>query len=241
MIYYPNIALLTCSSDYLQAETVAKNSFVANAGFYPSDTAVNSLQGYGASASANSVHSQRPQNGVFSIRLPASVTIPNGGSPSALTVFGAAGATPASKADNIKDGLTQTIAFSENLLANSWGYTGDITSGDTARFNIGMVWLYRTENGAPIPGGRPSPSSPLNPANKINGDKAGQTTPSFDNARPSSGHTGVVNVAFLSGTVISMSDQVDYNVYQALLTPNTRASDMPQTNYILKEDDFGGN
>lgn len=227
--FYPNIALLTCASDSLQIETVAKNSFVCNAGFLPSDAAVTGLPGYGTIGStANSTQSQRTQNTVFSNRLPMNLVTPLG----TTTVFGT-GASP-SKADNIKDGLTQTVAFSENLLADGWNY---VSLGDDAtRVHLGMVWLYRAESGATPAAGKPNPTTVL-PVNKVNGLKF--TAPlNIDSARPSSGHTGLVNVAMLGGSVNSMSEQIDYNVYQALLTPHTRASDMPQSNYVLKEEDY---
>ncbi len=228
--FYPNIALLTCASDSVQAETVAKNSFVCNAGFLPSDAACANLPNYGTiGSSANSTLSQRTQNTVFSNRLPLNLITPTG----TFTVFGTG--APASKADNIKDGLTQTVAFSENLLADSWQY---VSLGDDAtRIHLGMVWLYRTENGATLAPGKPVTSNPLLLVNRVNGEKFSAPL-NIDSARPSSGHTGLVNMAMLGGSVASMSEQIDYHVYQALLTPHTRASDMPQSNYVLKEDDY---
>jgi hypothetical protein len=40
--------------------------------------------------------------------------------------------------------------------------------------------------------------------------------------------------------VSTISDGIDYKVYQALMTPHTRASDMPPAvrTYILKEADY---
>ncbi len=42
----------------------------------------------------------------------------------------------------------------------------------------------------------------------------------------------------LGGSVAGMSEQIDYRVYQALLTPHTKASDVPDKVYILKEADY---
>ncbi len=230
--FYPNINLLMCPSDSVQAESNAKNSYVCNAGFLPTDTACESLPKYGSSRNANSTISQRPQNTVFSNRLPASLGLPPAGG--TFSMFGTG--APACKSDNIKDGLTQTAAFSENLLADSWGFIGTM-GDDSARIHLGMVWLYRTETGATLAAGKPTPSSPLLPVNKINGEKLSAIL-NADSARPSSDHNGVVNVAMLGGNVSNVDDQIDYHVYQALLTPHTRASDMPQSHYLLKEDDY---
>ncbi len=94
-----------------------------------------------------------------------------------------------------------------------------------------MVWLYRAEPAM-------STFPTVQPTNKINGNKYTQTAVSHENARPSSGHTGLVNVAFLGGNVISMNEGIDYHVYQALLTPHTKASDVPNPGYLLKEGDY---
>jgi hypothetical protein len=78
----------------------------------------------------------------------------------------------------------------------------------------------------------------VQPTNKINGNKYAVTTINQECARPSAGHTSVVNVAMLGGSVTAMSDGIDYVVYQALLTPHTKASDVPNKMYILKEADY---
>ncbi|MGN6135142.1 MAG: DUF1559 family PulG-like putative transporter [Aureliella sp.] len=240
--FYPNIGIFTCSSDTMsEMEAYAKNSFVCNAGFFP-DTPP-------AAYSSLSLHeiSQRssgPQNGVFSNQLPAKIAACyTGGSTAA--VLGSRAALP-TKSENIKDGLTQTIAFSENLQADGWGYVGkssgwatttvgsttyagdDLDKVNSPRVHTGFLWLYRTESGA----------NPVQPTNKINGNRYSVAQLDIESARPSSGHTGLVNVAMLGGSVSTISDGIDYVVYQALMTPHTKASDAPNKQYILKEADY---
>lgn len=53
---------------------------------------------------------------------------------------------------------------------------------------------------------------------------------SFDSARPSSFHTGGVNMAFCDQRVIFVRETIAYRVYQHLLTPNGRESHMPLEN-----------
>ena len=49
---------------------------------------------------------------------------------------------------------------------------------------------------------------------------------------------GVVNAAFADGSTRTISEDVDYHVYQSLLTPHNATSDMPDLDYRLTEDDF---
>jgi prepilin-type N-terminal cleavage/methylation domain-containing protein len=57
-------------------------------------------------------------------------------------------------------------------------------------------------------------------------------------ARPSSAHGGGVNVAFSSGRVMYLKENIDYLVYIALMTPYELKSDSPSPNYILKDNDY---
>ena len=50
---------------------------------------------------------------------------------------------------------------------------------------------------------------------------------SYYYARPSSYHTGGVNVAMCGGEVFFMRDDIDYKVYEQLMTPDGKHSDMP--------------
>jgi prepilin-type N-terminal cleavage/methylation domain-containing protein/prepilin-type processing-associated H-X9-DG protein len=226
--FYPNLAMFQCASDALRDQTQALNSYVVNAGFYPfADTSVLPALNYPPDVSR---HSQRPQNGIFSNRLPASVQVAG----TAYPVAGAGGA--ACRADSIRDGLSQTIAFSENVTADQWGYVGNVAN-DEARLHHGMVWLYRLDASATVSPGRP-PAGQVVQTNKINGNHKVQVPGAMDAARPSSFHSGVVNVSFADGHAGTLSDGIDYHVYQSLLTPQGKASDQPNVMYILKDDDF---
>lgn len=241
--FYPSVKILICPSDSTQKEQFAQNSYVCNAGFFPDSPPA----AYGSlNAHERSQRSCSPQNGVFSNQLPLMVnTVYSGGLAASL---GSRKNFP-TRTDNIKDGLTQTLAFTENLQADSWGYVGsptgwasvtigsqnytgdDLTSAASPRVHIGFMWLFRA---SPAVTGVPA----VQTANKINGNKNSITAYSHESARPSSGHTGLVNAAMLGGSVSTLSEQIDYVVYQALCTPHTRASDVPSPSYILKEADY---
>lgn len=242
--FYPNIAMFTCASDSISSEAFAKSSFVCNAGFFP-DTPPPSYSSLNANDIAE--RSSGPQNGVFSNQLPEMISTCYTGNNSVLAL-GSRAKQP-TRSDNIKDGLTQTIAFSENLQGGPWGYVGnsagwasqtvgnktyvgdDLSGTNSPRVQTCIVWLYRA---SPAISGVPA----VQTTNKINGNKYAITTINQECARPSSGHSGVVNVAMLGGSVTTMSDGIEYVVYQALLTPHTKASDVPNKTYILKEADY---
>ena len=58
-------------------------------------------------------------------------------------------------------------------------------------------------------------------------------------ARPSSGHHGGVNAVFADGHTQFLNEEIEYTIYQALMTPDTANSNMPQYPYILKGSDYG--
>ena len=57
-------------------------------------------------------------------------------------------------------------------------------------------------------------------------------------ARPSSFHTGGVNVSFADGSGAFISENMAYHVYQQLMTPYGVQSDSPYRRLILKEGDY---
>jgi Protein of unknown function (DUF1559) len=94
------------------------------------------------------------------------------------------------------DGSANTLMFSENLQAGYWN--------DTTEANLGMVWFRE-----------PGPSSGIN-----QGKDVGPRPQDIPYARPSSRHPGIVHASFCDGSVRSLSDQIDYSVFQHLMTPD---------------------
>ncbi len=227
--FYPNIKIFQCPSDTVSAEPFGSNSYVVNCGFYVLSTNSSSLAdlGYTSSGSALSAESQKQQNGVFTNKMP-----------------GTFGFTPVKiSADKMRDGTSQTLAFAENMQADSWAYvTGTSSSGgvtdDSARTHAGMVWHYRLDDPSKTTKTPSSPAAAVLPVNKINGNKLLATVGSLDAARPSSNHPGVAVIGMLDGSTKSLDEGIEYNVYQALMTPQTLQSDVPWNAYLLKEDDY---
>ncbi|MGC6548658.1 MAG: DUF1559 domain-containing protein, partial [Rubripirellula sp.] len=55
-------------------------------------------------------------------------------------------------------------------------------------------------------------------------------------ARPSSAHVEGVNCAFADGQTRFVTTNVDYRVYQALLTPRGKSSDVPWKEFVLTDE-----
>ncbi len=128
-----------------------------------------------------------------------------------------------------------------------------------ARFTNGMVWHYEDEKAAQLNSITPNP--PMSPAgtavfevfpqHKING--GGQTAQddifvktyvetaplhldAASLARPSSAHVEGVNCAFADGQTRFVNSNVDYRVYQAIMTPRGKSSDVPWVEFVLTDE-----
>lgn len=212
----PNMVILQCPSSSSIEGTQGRNSYVSN----------NGMSHIPAPGSLDFATTMSRANGVFNAKV---------GSTPGLPV----------RADDIKDGLGNTALFSENLQAQPWhqliyqGATGSPTLDDlvsTSRFTQGMVWHFRDSGGY---GGADTPDS----VHQINGagseDLHGMqmTASNFANvARPSSAHNGGVNMGFADGASRFVAQTIDYRVYQALLTPRGKSSNVPFTEYVLPGD-----
>ena len=147
---------------------------------------------------------------------------------------------------NFRDGLDTTIILSENVQATRYdeiGWDGwkdkqsgeldmeMLKSGEDHKWNPVFLWLAMDEADESLPYGA-----------RIN---EGRELPLPDSsearavlARPSSFHNGGVNVAFASNRVKFLRADISYTVYQQLMTPDARRSNMPRKDYLLSERDF---
>lgn len=238
----PNIPIFICPSDTSNLqETQGENSYAINVGhlWEPlQSTAQFAALGYnsGVPPYDNTSRATRIDNSM-SYNSAAS-TNSSSKKPKPSTTAG------------IVDGLSNTIWYSENLQANGWGYTTDEVS---LRYHVGFGWVYASFS---TPADQPSDShralgiTPLAPSQTpaeepfnilpVNGRKNEDGLKgNIFAARPSSMHSGgVVTVAMADGSVKTLADQIQYYVYQSLLTPNTRKSDVPDNRYLLKSEDY---
>lgn len=130
---------------------------------------------------------------------------------------------PQMRISKIRDGASTTIMLSENVskdyeptAANQPFFTwlGGDGIGFGTEQQLGFVWVVR-EN--------PQPGTAIDSQERINHD--GTSPPDWNPngpnfARPASGHSGGVNIVFADGHTQFLREDIDYTVYQRLLTPN---------------------
>lgn len=122
---------------------------------------------------------------------------------------------------DIPDGASTTLLLSENIHKDETGYntswlrSGALYSGnpDIGEQVYGMVWMYDSANPA-----RPTTQAVLNR------DSASFPAPYAANgagsARPASAHGDTFIAAFCGGNTKEISQDIEYRVYQQLMTPN---------------------
>lgn len=151
---------------------------------------------------------------------------------------------------DITDGSTGTLMLSENHQAmplHMTALTGNanhltniqtvagkevIASPPVARYLQGAVWHFEDPRGY-------ASAAPVKPVHQINGGDVYelQMNPSNfpDVARPSSLHIGGANVAMADGSVRFLIEKIDYRVYQAMMTPKGKSSDVPSNEFLATE------
>jgi prepilin-type N-terminal cleavage/methylation domain-containing protein len=138
------------------------------------------------------------------------------------------------------------------------GPNQDILTGpklEYSQYTNGLVWHYEDEkynqlNSLPNPPTSPNGSAVADvfQQHKINGggdtvskdifnltmDQNVWDAPSL--ARPSSAHVDGVNCAFADGQTRFVTSSIDYRVYQAILTPRGKSSDVPWQEFVLTDE-----
>ena len=134
------------------------------------------------------------------------------------------GRSPKTRIGAIKDGAATTILYAENFHKNyldtsgapTFSWLGNAVANQIMEQRFGIVWVVNT---TPQPG-----STQTTDQERINGNALEVVAFPFDIpafARPAGSH-GSINVTFCDGHGESISDDIDYIVYQQLLTPNGR-------------------
>jgi prepilin-type N-terminal cleavage/methylation domain-containing protein/prepilin-type processing-associated H-X9-DG protein len=241
----PSINNLLCPSDVSLGNAynpsglpLPETSYVANAGMAPSNA------------------NQRKANGIF-LDLVMKPTMSfrttdlfDGATQTLLlsenmqaTYWCKAGFGPYNSANN-RD-MTTTLGTAQNIES------GPMT-GPNAKFDNLMYWQrinemanHTLEKTYLINGHGAGDNESINP-NDLSAAYLAQKYPNilpvYQNgrmARPSSGHNGGVNAVFADGHTQFLNEDIEYTIYQALMTPDTPNSDMPHNTYILKGSDYG--
>jgi prepilin-type processing-associated H-X9-DG protein len=134
------------------------------------------------------------------------------------------GKSPKTRMGAIKDGAATTILYAENFHKNylaasgapTFSWLGNAVANEIMEQRFGIVWVALTT---------PQPGNTRTDQERLNGNSSAIVAFPFDIpafARPAGTHGGGVNVTFCDGHGDFISDDIDYIVYQQLLTPNGR-------------------
>ncbi len=132
------------------------------------------------------------------------------------------------------DGTTKTMMLTENMNAIRWGYriSSERNSVPDKKFHFGFCWEQPQAIAAALGQGtsNPNPKQDIQ-ARRINGQNEAFDAEDFSNmvpndGFPSSNHPGGINVAFVGGQSVFVSDQIDNLVYAQLMTSNHKRSDL---------------
>lgn len=140
---------------------------------------------------------------------------------------------------DIRDGHDSTAFFSENLQAEKYDELGWSGFDDDGHIDPDVLAAQSDLKWNPVFQWFAVLDPPFGA--RINEDKDRELFDPIDKAihsRPSSNHPGGVVLTMASSRTKFAHENMDYIVYQQLLTPDGQKSDMPDKSYILNEDDF---
>ena len=139
------------------------------------------------------------------------------------------------------DGTSNTLMLTENIDHGQWT--------DVFEPALGVVWDVQATVKEPTRAGAPATATPTKPSYRINANKGwllknyvGKPATAawpYEYARPSSNHTGGVNVVFCDTHTMFLSEQIDYFVYCLLMTPDGKNAKAPGQTEPLKHEQFG--
>lgn len=224
----PPLEVMVCNSMTTTQGGIPVTTYVANAGFFPPSQEPEALKA-----------AQTAANGIFHDRIMWEGKQVSG--------------------SEIRDGASNTLLASENLSASTWCAIGAPGGGALAdfsswpaeyshnRFGATFVWLYASESSSPVDSSPPlGDPAQVEPMMKINGELLTRDIggvsgpPNAKWAGLSAFHPDGVNAAFADGRVQLLSNNLEYHVYQQLMTPHGTKSFMPaQISYVLNDDDYG--
>ncbi len=216
MNYYepPRVEVFICPSDANVTPKIGTLTYVVNSGM--PDPTTNSLNGDVSDVKANGMC--HDQHGGRNGPIVKDSQIPDGAGTTLLFAENVQKDTP----------TTWTGPLQQNPIATANNYEPDMQPNPEQRF--GMVWVYdKSKAFAPDPSlfqpinrdtREPSPGNYTLPINEVGS--------AF--ARPSSAHPEVVVVAFCGGNTRDLRENIDYKVYQQLMTPNGLKAELPNEN-----------
>ena len=255
----PNLAVFQCPSNSVEDSEFGRNSYVYNNGMCHEEVVADSWLDGGSYSPSPFLRSQDKANGIGNSKyfVVAGVAQQNGPGVKIADLKDGAGNTLIFSENlqaqawhrpgypNFKAGNLQSAASNFNPLGARyatglvWHYE-DSKAGDST---LDGFWNRKLSTAIPQV---PVPPPSVSELHRINGRGADVSQDIFvlemnqanakDLARPSSAHVDGVNAAFADGATRFVSDSIDYRVYQALLTPKGKASDVPFPEFVLTDE-----
>lgn len=239
-----NISTYICPSATGSIALTGFNNYVANTGLHSDSFPFTYTRPGSNSRTVTFLRSMSRANATFNNQYAGY----HPGNPSTLVPVG-----KRMRTEYITDGAANTMLYTENNQAQPWylsrltGNTLHLTTitsvGGTdvtvyppeSRYLQGVVWHFEDDSSF-------AGAAPVQPIHKINGGDVYNdlmTTTNFPHvARPSSLHNDGVNMVMADGSVRFVTDAIDYQTYQALLTPNGHSSDVPSNEFIPTGDEL---
>lgn len=260
----PNLAIFQCPSNPNTAADQGLNSFVINAGLsylQPGGTGGPALIGFAGGSQVQAFAAFRSKNngvGNFTyagdgahpfVRQTSRVTLDDLKDGQGFTVL---------FSENVQalpwylPGFVNAPALTA-VNGQEWNTSNGAveTALATAPYTAGMVWHLEDANFSgrvhDFGGGLASNIGPVDPKHRINGRGNDVSEDIFveemdlgsnfdDLARPSSAHPEGVNMGFADGATRFITDSVDYRVYQAIMTPRGKSSDVPFAEFTITDE-----
>jgi prepilin-type N-terminal cleavage/methylation domain-containing protein len=248
--YSPYMQILNCASDPPISNSEPWQAYVANCGI-PDNFRIPPPPNMNPPPGGQIRRERNTANGIFFDRYTLE-------SPLAKRL--------AMSLDHVNDGTSNTLMFSENVQADRYThpersnwlqetmpavYPGYPKAFEVER-TLGFVWSPFIDTAvAPDPRLKINCMKDHRQTVGIWEDFSSGTIPQnsiepYALSRPSSAHSGGVNVAMCGGETQFLRDDIDYKVYQQLMTPNHRQSDVVgnpndlQSNkgYVLDDKDW---
>ncbi|EMI55297.1 DUF1559 family PulG-like putative transporter [Rhodopirellula sallentina] len=248
----PNLAIMQCPSNPNSDSENARNSYIANNGMVPYEA------GTGGPTAAEISASMERANGAFNQKYSENTDSVPTGPKVRLDDFKDGQGNTMLFSENVqalpwnRAGFINATSITPTSPATEVGYP------TASRYTQGMVWHYADPDSASTgmasvwnqmgTGSAIVPSAVANKY-KINGGKEDgvsedifvlrmESSNAAQLARPSSAHTDGVNAGMADGGTRFIASNIDYRVYQALLTLRGKASDVPWPEFILDDDAY---
>ena len=257
----PNLAIFQCPSNPVSKGSHGKSSYATNNGMSHIFTTVGHDSSNPGTVVSSFLASQDKANGCFTSQYrglnPANGKLIDTADKVRLDDLKDGQGNTILLSENVQAAPWHRPGFMNGT--NFASSTEDINANpmlDYSRFTNGLVWHYEDPKASVLNGITPNP--PVSPAgtavfetfkqHAINGGGTDISEDIFvlgmdDNvwdapslARPSSAHVEGVNCAFADGQTRYVTTSIDYRVYQAMLTPRGKSSDVPWKEFVLTDE-----